>query len=94
MRKSQRRSHRRAGKFIMYTFPYKFENVIPLTFLDRFGIRVRFSVFVPHHSTTVISGRADFANKACSFARGAENYCQHNACRIWRHTNDDDEQPY
>jgi hypothetical protein len=46
MRKSQRRSHRRAGKFIMYTFPDKFENVNPLTFLDRFGILVRFSVFV------------------------------------------------
>jgi hypothetical protein len=30
----------------MYTFPYKFENVNPLTFLDRFGILVRFSVFV------------------------------------------------
>ena len=50
MRKSQRRSHRRAGKFIMYSFPYKFENVNPLTFLDRFGILVRFSVFVRHYS--------------------------------------------
>jgi hypothetical protein len=31
----------------MYTFPDKFENVNPLTFLDRFGIlAVQFSVFV------------------------------------------------
>jgi hypothetical protein len=36
----------------MYTFPYKFENVNPLTFLDRFGILVRFSVFVRHYILT------------------------------------------
>jgi chromosome segregation ATPase len=36
----------------MYTFPYKFENVNPLTFLDRFGILVRVSVFVCHISRT------------------------------------------